>query len=178
MTNGDHWSRGEREQGRLVNISKPGLREPMIIYDELKNDHEAVKEMMTHIVEMSSRASTSKIKLFKEMKTVLTAHVRAEEKVFYGAIKQEKSAHDAALEGYEEHHVADLLMREISQLAPNDEKWKAKFAVLKENVEHHVEEEEGEIWDKAREILDETKALELGEKFIAEKEKLLAKAAS
>ena len=41
----------------------------MIIYDELKNDHDAVKEMMTRIVEMSSRASTSKVKLFEEMKT-------------------------------------------------------------------------------------------------------------
>jgi hemerythrin superfamily protein len=148
----------------------------MIIYDELKNDHDAVKQMMTRIEELSSRASASKVKLFEEMKTALTAHVRAEEKVFYDAIKREKSAHDATLEGYEEHHVADLLMREISRLAPNDEKWKAKFAVLKENVEHHLEEEEGEIWDKAREILDETKEQELGKAFVAEKEKLLAKA--
>jgi hemerythrin superfamily protein len=149
----------------------------MIIYDELKNDHDAVKEMMTRIEEMSSRASTSKVKLFEEMKTALTAHVRAEEKVFYDAIKREKTAHDAALEGYEEHHLADLLMREISRLAPSDEKWKAKFTVLKENVEHHVEEEEGEIWAKAREILDEAKAQELSEAFVAEKGKLLAKAA-
>jgi hemerythrin superfamily protein len=149
----------------------------MIIYDELKNDHDAVKEMMTRIEEMSSRASTSKVKLFEEMKTALTAHLRAEEKVFYDAIKQEKTAHDAALEGYEEHHLADLLMREISRLAPSDEKWKAKFTVLKENVEHHVEEEEGEIWAKAREILDEAKAQELSEAFVAEKGKLLAKAA-
>ena len=148
----------------------------MIIYDELKNDHEAVKEMMIRIAEMSSRASTSKVKLFEEMKTALTAHVRAEEKVFYDAIKRDKRAHDAALEGYEEHHVADLLIREISRLAPGDEKWKAKFTVLKENVEHHVEEEEGEIWDKAREILDDAEAQQLGDAFVAEKEKLLANA--
>jgi hypothetical protein len=82
----------------------------MIIYDELKNDHEAVKEM-TRIEEMSSRASTSKVKLFEEVKTALTARVRAEEKVFYDAIKRQKSAHDATLEGYEEHHVADVLMK-------------------------------------------------------------------
>ena len=148
----------------------------MTIYDELKKDHDQVQEMMTRIEEMSSRASTSKVKLFEEMKAALTAHLRAEEKVFYDAIKPEKSAHDIALEGYEEHHVADLLMREISRLPPNDEKWTAKFTVLKENVEHHVEEEEGEIWAKAREILDEAKAQELGEAFVSEKEKLLAKA--
>lgn len=148
----------------------------MTIYDELKKDHDQVQEMMTRIEGMSARASTSKVKLFEEMKVALTAHVRAEEKVFYDAIKQEKSAHDSALEGYEEHHVADLLMREISGLPPSDERWTAKFTVLKENVEHHVEEEEGEIWAKAQQILDEARAQQLGESFVAEKEKLLAKA--
>ena len=113
----------------------------MIIYDRLKKDPDLVKEMMTRIEEMSSRASTSKVKLFEEMKGSLTAHLRAEEKVFYDAMKREKSAHDSTLEGYEEHHVADLLMREISRLSPSDEKWKAKFTVLKECVEHHIDEE-------------------------------------
>ena len=148
----------------------------MIIYGELKKDHDQVKEMMTRIEEMSSRTSTSKVKLFEEMKAALTAHLRAEEKVFYDAIKREKSGHGSALEGYEEHHVADLLMREISRLPPSNERWTAKFAVLKENVEHHVEEEEGEIWAKAREILNEAEAQQLGEAFVAEKKKLLAKA--
>lgn len=81
----------------------------------------------------------------------------------------------ATLEGYEEHHVADVLMREISRLSPSDEKWKAKFAVLKENVEHHVEEEEGEIWTKAQEVFDEAEAEKLGEAFVAEKERRMAK---
>ena len=71
----------------------------MIIYDELKNDHDQVKEMMTRIEGMSSRASTSKVKLFEEMKAALTAHLRAEEKVFYDAMKPDKSAHVSALEG-------------------------------------------------------------------------------
>jgi hypothetical protein len=61
-----------------------------MIYDELKKDHDQVKDMMIRIEEMSSRTSTSKVKLFEEMKAALTAHVRAEEKVFYDAIKREK----------------------------------------------------------------------------------------
>jgi len=124
---------------------------------------------------MSSRASTSKVKLFEEMKAALTAHLRAGEKVFYNAIKQDKRAHDSTLEGYEEHHVADVLKREISRLSPNDDRWTAKFTVLKESVEHHVQEEEGEIWAKAREVLDEAQAQKLGEEFVAAKQKLLAK---
>lgn len=163
--------------------SGPGLlkqqtekRGPMLIYNELKKDHDQVKEMMTRIEEMSSRASTSKVRLFEEMKAALTAHLRAEEKVFYDALKREKGAHNSALEGWEEHHVADVLMREIARLSPNDEKWTAKFTVLKETVEHHVQEEEGEIWAQAQAIFDEARAQDLGEAFVAEKEKLLAKA--
>jgi hemerythrin superfamily protein len=147
----------------------------IIIYDELKKDHDQVKEMMTRIEGLSSRASASKMKLFQEMKAALTAHLRAEEKVFYDAMKREKGAHVSALEGYEEHHVADVLMREISRLSPSNEKWAAKFTVLKENVGHHVEEEEGEIWAKAREIFDEATAQGLGQAFVAEKEKQLSK---
>jgi iron-sulfur cluster repair protein YtfE (RIC family) len=74
----------------------------MTIYDELKKDHDQVQEMMTRIEGMSARSSTSKVKLFEEMKAALTVHLRAEEKVFYDAIKQEKSARDSALEGYED----------------------------------------------------------------------------
>jgi hypothetical protein len=122
----------------------------MLIYDELKKDHDQVKEMMTRIEETSSRASTSKVRLFEEMRAALTAHLRAEEKVFYDALKREKGAHNSALEGYEEHHIADVLMREIARLSPNDEKWTAKFTVLKETIEHHVQEEEGEIWAQAQ----------------------------
>jgi len=147
----------------------------MIIYDELKKDHDQVKEMMTRIEGLSPHASASKMKLFQEMKAALTAHSRAEEKVLYDAMKREKGAHVSALEGYEEHHVADVLMREISRLSPGNEKWAAKFTVLKENVEHHVQEEEGEIWAKARAIFDEATAQELGQAFLAEKEKQLSK---
>lgn len=149
----------------------------MIIYDELKKDHDQVKEMLARIEEMSSRASASKVKLFAEMKAALTAHSRAEEKVFYDALKADKDARGSAFEGYEEHHVVDLLMRELSRLAPGDDKWTAKFTVLKENVEHHIEEEEGELFAKAKEIFDTMQAQKIGKAFIAEKEKRLAKAA-
>jgi len=56
-------------------------------------------------------------------------------------LRPAKSVHDSALEGYEERHVADLLMREISRLAPSDERWGVKFIVPKESDEHHVEDE-------------------------------------
>ncbi|HEU0154869.1 MAG TPA: hemerythrin domain-containing protein [Stellaceae bacterium] len=148
----------------------------MTIYDELKKDHDDVKEMLGRIEQMSPRASTSKERLFEQLKAAMTAHSRAEEKVLYDAMKPEETTHDDALEGYEEHHVVDLLMREIARLAPTDEKWTAKFTVLKENIEHHIQEEEGEFFAKARKIFDRAAAQEMAAKFLAEKEKHLAKA--
>ncbi len=147
----------------------------MSIYELLHADHEEVAKMLKEIQSSKGRA---KVKLFNEMRAALTAHLRAEEKVFYSALKAAKRAKNAALEGFEEHHVADMLMRELSRLSPSDEKWDAKLKVLKENVEHHVEEEEGEVWAKAREVLSDEEAEELGEHFSVEKEKKLASLAA
>jgi hemerythrin-like domain-containing protein len=95
--------------------------------------------------------------------------------VFYSALKAQEETKDVALEAVEEHHLVDVLLREIGRLAEDSERWKAKFTVLKENVEHHVEEEEQEIFKKAQKLLGADAAEALGEKFAKEKEKVLAK---
>lgn len=145
----------------------------MSIYDELKRDHDQARALLAEIDGMSSRAVKSKEKSFETLKEMMTAHSRAEEKVFYSALKSSPEAKDDALEGYEEHHVVDVLMREIARLDPSDDRWKAKFSVLKENIEHHAEEEESEIFDKARDVLSDEEAEELGEKFVSAKERWL-----
>jgi hypothetical protein len=103
---------------------------------------------------------------------------RAEEKVFYDTIKACKAAHDLALEGYEEHDVVETLLQEMSQLSSGDDQWQAKLSVVAENLEDHIkEEEEGEIFQKAKKILSDEQAEELGEAFTAEKSKHLSTAA-
>lgn len=148
----------------------------MSIYDELKADHDKAKSVLQQLSEMP-RPSKAKAKMFEELKLDLTVHFRAEEKCFYGRLKEDKGAKATILEGDEEHHLADLLLRELSRLEPGDERWKAKLKVLRESVEHHIEEEEGEIWAQAREILSDEEADEIGEEFLAEKEKRMARAA-
>ena len=66
------------------------------------------------------------------------------------------------LEGYEEHHVVDLLMGELEQLDVADESWGAKATVMKENIEHHIEEEEGEMFKTARSVFDKAELEDLG----------------
>jgi hypothetical protein len=80
-------------------------------------------------------------------------HELVEEKVLYPALKPHREAREIVLEGYQEHHVADVLVGELERLAPDDERWGAKFKVLKENIEHHIEEEEGDMFKTARSVL-------------------------
>jgi cell division septum initiation protein DivIVA len=82
--------------------------------------------------------------------------------VLYPALKPHAEARDIVLEGYQEHHVADLLVKELHQLARDNEQWGAKFKVLKENIEHHIQEEEGEMWRTARGVFSQEELRQLG----------------
>ena len=69
-------------------------------------------------------------------------HERIEEEIFYPALKAHPKAKEIVLEGFEEHHVVDEIMGELEATPVTDEQWAAKFKVLKENIEHHIQEEE------------------------------------
>ena len=117
---------------------------------------------------MSSTATTERAvktreELFNRIKRELTVHEVIEEEIFYPALKEHPRAKDIVLEGYEEHHVVDTLMGELSALPYDDETWGAKFTVMKENIEHHVEEEEGDMFKKARQVFDAAELDQLGE---------------
>ncbi len=73
------------------------------------------------------------------------------------------------LEGYQEHHVVDLVMRELEDCPVDDESWGAKAMVMIENVRHHMEEEEGEMFKQARSVFDRAELDELGERMAARK---------
>ena len=75
-----------------------------------------------------------------------------EEKVLYPALQAHPQAREVVLEGFEEHHVADLIVNELHEVATNEEAWGAKFKVLKENIAHHIEEEERVMFRLARGI--------------------------
>ena len=92
----------------------------------------------------------------------LNAHELIEEKVLYPALQSHPQAKDIVLEGYQEHHVADLLVKELHGLAESDEDWGPKFKVLKENIDHHIEEEEGEMFRTARGIFSREELQQLG----------------
>jgi hemerythrin-like domain-containing protein len=92
----------------------------------------------------------------------LNVHELIEEKVLYPALKPHAESRDIVLEGYQEHHIADVLVKELHTLAKDDERWGAKFKVLKESLEHHIDEEESNMFPTAREVLSRDELRQLG----------------
>jgi hemerythrin-like domain-containing protein len=125
----------------------------------LKRDHDKVKKLLTEGEETTERAEKTRTELLATIKQELTVHEDIEETIFYPALKEHPKAKDIVLEAYEEHNVVDTVMGELEATDVSDERWAAKFKVMKENIEHHIEEEEGEMFKQARSVF-ETEELE------------------
>ena len=131
----------------------------------LKEDHRRFKKMLEEGDDTTERAVKTRKELLARLVAELKIHERMEEEIFYPALKPFEKTNDIVLEGYEEHHVADLIAAELQDTDVSDERWGAKFSVLKENLEHHIEEEEGEMFKKARTVLDQAELVALGEQM-------------
>lgn len=137
----------------------------MDIYKALKQDHDEVKSMLEKLSDTTERAEKTRQQTFERLKLELIAHSRAEEEVFYAALREHDDIRDDVLEGEQEHHMVDVLLEELSDLDVTDEQWTAKLTVLKEQIEHHVEEEEGELFKQAKKRLDDDQAEHLADEF-------------
>jgi hemerythrin-like domain-containing protein len=128
----------------------------------LKADHDKVKQLLTDLETTTERGVKTRTELFATIKGELTVHEIIEEEIFYPELKAHPKAKDIVLEAYEEHHVVDLLMGELESLPVDDASWGAKALVMKENIEHHIEEEEGEMFKTARQVFDKAELDDLG----------------
>jgi hypothetical protein len=135
----------------------------------LKTDHDKVKDLLEDLDATTERGVKTRAELFATLKGELTVHEIIEEEIFYPALKSHPKAVDIVLEGYEEHHVVDVLMGELESLDVSDETWGAKASVMKENIEHHIEEEEGDMFKKARQVFDRQELVDLGDRMARRK---------
>jgi hemerythrin-like domain-containing protein len=140
----------------------------------LKRDHKELKEMLKELAEAGPRAARRRQSILEQVAGELTAHERMEEEVFYPALAKHREARDSVLEGYEEHHVANLILAELRETSVGDDRWSAKAKVLKDSVEHHIEEEEGEMFKQARSAFDSDQLQELADQMLSVREGLLA----
>lgn len=134
----------------------------MNAFQLLKEDHKKVAGIFEKLEPTTERGVKTREELFTQLKNELDVHAKIEETIFYPALREADETHDIILEGYEEHKVIKTLLAELDTLPKDDEKWGAKLKVLQENVEHHVEEEEGEMFKGARTVLSAEQAEQLG----------------
>ena len=152
----------------------------MNAFELLKKDHKKVSDLFAKLDETTERGVKTREELFAQLKQELDVHARIEEQIFYPAIKEAEETHEITLEAIEEHNVVKQLLSELETLPVSEETWTAKLTVLKENVEHHVEEEEDEMFPKAKKVLSEEQVEALGTRMEAAKneQKMKAKGGS
>ena len=144
----------------------------MTILDALKADHDEAKDLLKNV--LASKDGRRRAKLFEQFKTKLTAHSRAEEKIFYRSLEKTEEGKTEALEGAVEHEVVDRLLADLAGASrqPEAETWTARCTVLQELLEHHIEEEERDLFKTARKLFDRAALEKMGKDFVAEKSRL------
>ena len=114
----------------------------------LKEDHQKVKKLFSQFEKLDAARDSDRAQLFDQIRKELTIHAQIEEEIFYPAVEraQDEEADDLVREAHEEHRIVKTLLEELSALSSSDLQFDAKIKVLKENVLHHAEEEQDEIF--------------------------------
>jgi hemerythrin superfamily protein len=133
--------------------------------DLLKKQHKTVKALFKKVEETED--GRRRRQLMDEIANELKMHTKIEEEIFYPAVREigTSKAEEMVDEAYEEHHVVDLVLAELPQVDPEDERFAAKMTVLSEMVEHHADEEEDEMFPMCEKKLGKERLQQLGEQM-------------
>ncbi len=141
------------------------------IYSKLMEEHKEVEKIMKEIDSTTERGVKTRENLFMELREHIVPHMKSEEKVLYPVLLEHKELKELTFEGFEEHDVAIGLLRQLDLTPKSSEKWHAKFSVFMENVLHHVDEEENQLFPKARKVVDGDVSKKLSESYEKEEER-------
>jgi hemerythrin superfamily protein len=153
----------------------PRPHEDMDILKKLKLEHDAIQDLLAKIVD--SEGATERRALLKQLKAILVPHTRAEERIVYDAVRagRDRKMKVDGEEGYLEHALADKTLATLGKISnPLSPEFAAAAKVLKELVQHHVEEEERNIWSDVREKFSDAERLEMNRAFEMAKRKVKA----
>lgn len=142
----------------------------------LKNDHQAMKDLLEELTQTTSRAVKRRTALLQEIQLNLHAHTTIEEEIFYPAFRDAGSKDQATMyfEALEEHRAAeDLVLPDLTKTSPDSEQFAGRAKVLKELIEHHIQEEEKDMFKQARQLLDKTELQELGKRMTERKQEII-----
>ena len=142
----------------------------------LKADHKKVKDLLAELAETTTRAVKKRADLLSQIRINLKAHTTIEEEIFYPAFKEAGEKDEAKMyyEALEEHRAAgELVLPDLLNTAAESEQFSGRAKVLKELVEHHVKEEEEEMFKDAKKLLSKDELNELGKRMEQRKAELV-----
>lgn len=143
----------------------------MDIFSLIQEDHQKVRELFQQL----KSGSGNRDQLFSQLKEELELHTHAEEQVFYPVLQEVDVTQDMMEEAIGDHELVEELLEELATAPKDTEEWSEKLDVLQENVEEHVEEEESDIFEAARQILVGDQAQELAQRWQTAKQEQLAR---
>jgi hypothetical protein len=141
----------------------------MNAFELLKNDHDKVQAIFEKLASTTERAIKTREEHFSKLKEELEIHSHLEETILYPVLKEEAQTRDLTVQALEKHRFISLLLNEIGDLPVDNEQWGAKFKILKDIVESHVKDEEGELFKAARAALSKERIEEISVKMESEK---------
>jgi len=133
----------------------------MDLFQTLKHDHQKIRRLFERLADAASGTIKERERLFAELKQELTLHSEVEEQHFYPALEENEEARDLVEEAFEEHDEFKRLLDELDQIDKADDTWLDQLEELREDVEHHVEEEETELFPVAQKVLGRARADEI-----------------
>ena len=140
------------------------------IYEEIREDHEKHRELLNRIAETHGD-SEERRNAWNAFYYDVKAHAAAEEETFYSKIMEKPGGQDDARHSVAEHKEMDDIMEELNSMEMDSPGWLTRFKTLKHDYEHHMEEEEEDIFSTAREVLTDDSDGRIGERFLDRKAK-------
>ena len=138
------------------------------IYDAIKDDHDRHRRLLETLADTSGD-SEERQRAWNEFYHDVKAHAAAEEETFYSKLMSETWGQDSARHSVHEHQQLDDLMEELNEMEMSSSGWLSKFKTLRHDYEHHIDEEENEVFTRARKVVGEEDNDVFGRRFLERK---------
>lgn len=134
------------------------------IFELLERDHRELERLLDQLVQTEG-ASAKRDELFGEFGRLLEAHSHAEERAFYSVVLAHSATRENTAHGTKEHCDAADALEQLRSADRSHGSWLRKLESLRDDVLHHIREEENELFPMARKVIDESEAEKIGRRF-------------
>ncbi|PJK29917.1 hemerythrin domain-containing protein [Minwuia thermotolerans] len=137
------------------------------IIDILKEDHRRVQGVIDDILATTENSEKTREELFEKIKTDLELHTSFEEEVFYPEARKATGMDEEIRDDLKEHKEADQMLDKLSAMSVTSDRWMKELRNLKDALEHHIEDEQGELFPATEKAISEERLQEMGRSYLA-----------